>query len=506
MNRQPQARDLTNSMFSRRTALRGFGATGVAAALALPAAGFTTENTQSVESHPLLPSSHDGVTLSRQALGTGTVPDGWRMWYLQSADALRPARPGAVSQEEIDEILDAQSAMTPETTEAVKQWGTGLALAPWSALASELFAEFTMPPGLLQSQRMATLHTAIHDAAVAARDARWAHGRPGPAATDSRVVPAVGVHRDQPSFPSEHAAVAAAASTVLTYLFPDAEPDRFDALAAAAAESRIAAGASFRSDVDAGTALGRAVGDMAVARATEVSDLGNWDPSTMPTGPGYWQPTPPLMVETPFGPLAGLRTPWVLDRGDQFRSAPPPAHGSAAWRAELETVQEVADKRTFEQERGAVWWGTTSPIVLFEQWTLELIGRAGLQLAPAARILADLHVAIDDALIATWDGKYTYWTSRPITEDPELLTTIPTPPYPAYPGGYAAVMGAGSTVVGHYFPETSVDMEQRAWEASCSRLWAGIHYAIDNDAGLLLGRQVGRLVASLDRSTVAPDA
>jgi len=52
--------------------------------------------------------------------------------------------------------------------------------------------------------------------------------------------------------------------------------------------------------------------------------------------------------------------------------------------------------------------------------------------------------------------------------------------------------------MGHYFPDVSVDMDQRAWEASCSRLWAGIHYGIDNDAGLLLGWRVGQLVAALD--------
>ncbi len=66
-----------------------------------------------------------------------------------------------------------------------------------------------------------------------------------------------GSTRTQPSFPSEHAAVAGAAATVLAYLLPDAAAGRFDALATEAAESRIAAGAAFRSDVEAGLALGR---------------------------------------------------------------------------------------------------------------------------------------------------------------------------------------------------------------------------------------------------------
>ncbi len=193
-----------------------------------------------------------------------------------------------------------------------------------------------------------------------------------------------------------------------------------------------------------------------------------WDPATMPTGPGFWQPTPPGLVETPLAPLAGAWQTWVLTSGDQFRPAPPPEYGSPAWKAELETVQEIAANRSFEQERAAIWWGPTA--------------RPGSSTAgpgadrarrprPAAcrRILADLYVAIADAAIAVWDAKYTWWTSRPITEDPDLKMLFPTPPYPAYPSGYSAVMGAGSTVVGHYFPEAADDMADRAWEAAASR-------------------------------------
>ena len=188
-----------------------------------------------------------------------------------------------------------------------------------------------------------------------------------------------------------------------------------------------------------------------------------------------------------------------MTSGDQVRPAPPPEYGSPAWEAELKMVQEIAANRSFEQERAAIWWGTNSPAALVNGWTRELIVRDGLDLPHAARILADVHVAIADASIAVWDAKYTWWTSRPITEDPDLKTLVPTPPYPAYPSGYSGVMGAGSTVIGHYFPEAADDMADRAWEAAASRGWAGIHYVIDDDIGLTMGRQVGRLVCALAR-------
>jgi len=497
MSRHLQTGDLQQLIVSRRSALRGLGAASVAAALTMPAAGWAGLERESNFAYAPVP----GGSLAVQAQDAPASPDGWRMWYLASVDALRPSAPGAATQAEIDEAVKAQAEITPEMTAAVKRWGTGVAVVPWSNVAVALIAEFGLGGGFPQSRIMAPLHTAMHDAAIAAWDAQLAHARPGPAATDSRIVPAAGVDPEQSSFPSEHAAVAGAAATVLSQLVEGAAPGRFDDLATAAVESRIAAGASFRSDIEAGLAIGRAVGELAVAREKEANSTEEWDPATRLTGPGYWQPTPPALIDPPLFPLLGLRTPWVLERGDQFRSVAPPEYGSAAWQAELETVQEVVANRTFDQNRAAVSWGSSSPLLNLEGWAKELISLTQLGLPQAARVLADLHAAIDDSGIAVWDGKYTYWTSRPITEDPEIATSFPTPPYPAYPSGYSAGMGAGTTVLGHYFPEASQDLERRAWEAACSRLWAGIHYPIDNDAGLVLGRRVGRMVALLDRST-----
>lgn len=432
-------------------------------------------------------------------------PDGWRTWYLSSADELRPKAPGAPSQAEIDEVVAAQSATSDEMAATITRWGSGPAVIAWSQLAEEVSAEFNIG-GMAHGRFLAIYHTALHDAAIAAWDAQEAHGRPSPAATSDTITPAAGVDPERPSFPSEHAAVAGAAATTLAYLLPDAEAGRFDALAAEAAESRIAAGAAFRSDIDAGLALGQAVGEKAVARAKADGSDATWDPATMPTGPGFWQPTPPDFVEMPAAPMAGSRTPWVLTSGDQIRPAPPPEYGSPVWKAELKMVQEIAANLSFEQERAALWWGGASPPALNNGWARELIGKAGVDLPHAAQILADTHVAIADALIAVWDAKYTWWTSRPVTEDPNLKPLLTTPPYPAYPSGYSGVMGAGTTVIGHYFPEVADEMADRAWEAAASRGWAGLHYVIDDDVALAMGRQVGRLVCALPAANPVDDS
>lgn len=121
--------------------------------------------------------------------------------------------------------------------------------------------------------------------------------------------------------------------------------------------------------------------------------------------------------------------------------------------------------------------------------------RQALDLPHAARVLALTTVAIADAFICCWDAKYTYWTARPITADPVLEVIVPTPPFPSYPSGHATNSAAAATVLGHLFPEEDAELAARAEEAKNSRLWAGVHFPIDNDMGVVAGRMVGRLVA-----------
>ena len=156
---------------------------------------------------------------------------------------------------------------------------------------------------------MALFHTAISDAAIAAWDAQVAHDRPSPAATSDEITPAAGVDPAQSSFPSEHAAVAGAAATVLAYLVPDAEAGRFDTLATEAAESRIAAGAAFRSDVDAGLALGQAVGEKAVARGKGDGADAEWDLERPAHRPRLLGADAAGIRRDPVFPLAGASRP-----------------------------------------------------------------------------------------------------------------------------------------------------------------------------------------------------
>jgi membrane-associated phospholipid phosphatase len=424
-------------------------------------------------------------------------PARWRPWLLSRSDELRPVPPAALSPAELSELLTLQGTRSAATSAAVARWDDPAVVLPWTQVALDLIRMHPTSP-VRAARALALLHVAMVDALVATWDAREAFPREAPAITDTAVLPLGSTPASSWSFPSEHAAVAAAAAPVLAYLFPEESADGMSGLAEEAASSRLVAGRAFRSDIDVGQAIGRAVGERAIARGTADGSDAMWDGSGRLTGEGYWEPTPPGFFQQPIDPLAGSWQPWVLARGDQYRPPPPPPVRSPAWAAELAGVQEAVARRTPEQEETIRSWsgspGTVTPAGLWIEIARDLIVRDGLDAPHAARVLALVSVAMADSFICCWDAKYTYWTERPITADPSLEALIPTPPFPSYTSGHATASTAAATVLGHLFPADAADLAAQAEQATTSRLWAGIHFPIDCEMGALGGGMIGRLV------------
>jgi membrane-associated phospholipid phosphatase len=103
-------------------------------------------------------------------------------------------------------------------------------------------------------------------------------------------------------------------------------------------------------------------------------------------------------------------------------------------------------------------------------------------------------VAMADAFIVCWNGKYTYWTARPNQVIPGFAAYIKTPPFPGYPSGHSTQSGAASEVLAYLFPQHAATFHAMAEEAAISRLYGGIHFQSDNNSGLAVGREVGRRV------------
>jgi membrane-associated phospholipid phosphatase len=433
----------------------------------------------------------------------------WETWVIAGATDVRPPAPppaqSAQEGAELDEIARLQSTRTPATDSIIKAW-SGDPGAPWSRLTIDRL-DFYWP--LLPDVRIATpvraariaalLHVAMFDAVVAAWDAKYVYRRQAPARASGRVR-ALTALDDTPSYPSEHAAVAAAAAMILTYAFPLDDTAAFTRRAREAAESRIVAGAAYRSDVDAGWALGRAVAQRVLDRAMLDGAAQQWT-GAVPSGAGMWQPTPPRRVTVPFDPLAGSWRTWVIPAGNAFRLPAPPAVGSPQLTADLNELLALANGgRTQQQFDAARYWATDAPSIRWELFLEDEIASHRLSIPHAARARAYLSTAMYDAFVACWDTKFTYWLARPVTIDPTLKTVFSTPPFPSYPSGHSTQSAAAAEVMAELFPDRAAAYRAKAEEASLSRIWGGVHYRFDVVGGEALGTKVGEAVVARMRA------
>lgn len=445
-----------------------------------------------------------GETPVEPAIAADANAGAWRTWVIPSGSALRPPPPPQNAAAELDEIIAMQQTVTPAEDAMIQKWSS-LPTTVWHDVALDLFGFYWI---LLPDVRVATparsarafalLHVAMYDALVATWDAKYAFDRRAPARADSRVRALVPVS-EVPSYPSEHAAAAAAAAAVLTYLFPNEDTASFTALAREAGEARIAAGASYRSDVDAGAAIGRAAAAATIARARLDGSDATWS-GPVPTGSTAWRPTPPRNVALPFDAAAPAWRTWVISSGSAFRPPPPPAMGSATFTRDLDELRALSTSRTTAQADTARYWASESPSSRWEVFMRDEIERRGLTPMRAARALALGSIATYDAMVACWDAKYTYWLLRPISADPTLKTVFSTPPFPSYPSGHSTLSSAVAEVFAELFPDAAEHYRRKAFEASTSRVLGGVHYRFDVLAGEHLGVQVGEAVVAWART------
>ncbi len=314
---------------------------------------------------------------------------------------------------------------------------------------------------------------------------------------------------------SVDAAVAAATRTALAKLMPtqqaaiDADYD--------AALKRIADGPA-KTD-------GIAVGEQAAAACLARADEGIGLPDTYRphTTAGLYVPT---MV--PAVPNWGKRKPWVMTSGGQFRPGPPPGLKSEAWARDYNEIKAIGGKnstvRTPEQTAIAKFWEATAPDVY---WPVarSVAAVPGRDVTANARLLALAAMAMDDALIAVFDAKYTYNLWRPITairnadidgndateRDPSWTPFIDTPMHPEYPcahcivsaslgavlqaelgNGPAPTLSSASSTAGGAV-RTWKSVADFVQEVAVARIYDGVHYRNSTEVGSAMGKQIGEL-------------
>jgi len=274
----------------------------------------------------------------------------------------------------------------------------------------------------------------------------------------------------------------------------------------------------------AGIALGEQAATAIVALCADDGAVAS-DVYRPNTAAGVYVPT-----VGPAAPHWGKRRPWVMPRGDHFRPGPPPGLTSDTWARDYNEIKAVgarnSTQRTPEQTAIARFWEATAPVVY---WPIarSVAGTPGRDVTDNARLFALAAMAMDDALIAVFDAKYTYNLWRPVTairngdidgnnatdRDPGWTPFIETPMHPEYPCAHCIVSGSLGAVleaeIGSGLTPTLSSASPtaggavRTWtsvgaftkEVAQARIYDGVHYRNSTEVGSAMGRKIGELVA-----------
>ncbi len=293
--------------------------------------------------------------------------------------------------------------------------------------------------------------------------------------------------------------------------------------------------------VQRGAAVGaRVARDVLAWRQNDGWVVSPFPPYAEPPLPGRWQPTPPANASAVFTHVLSA-SPLALLTPTQYLPPPPPALTSARYAADLNEAKLIGKSdsptRTPEQTAIARLWngnaatgvGTaTNFMPIWNAVAGTLAREHQLSLLDTARLFVLVNVSVHDGLQTAQASKFVYGLWRPVTAirqadsdlnpatdaDPTWLPLLATPPYPSY-GGNMATIGASAARAlelafgGNDIPVTATwkqsgglpDVVHRfdgfwemAQEQSDSRLFGGIHYRFDQEAGRDIGRSTAEYV------------
>jgi hypothetical protein len=372
----------------------------------------------------------------------------------------------------------------------------------WNVKAGDIVIAAKLPPGM-PYRAMAAVQSAVYEA-VNAITKRYPSDR---------------VKLDAAPGASLDAAVAAANHAMLAKLSPAQQAAVDSAFQAALAS--IPDGAAKTEGIGVGESAAKTV--LALCSEDGADAPESYRPYT--TAGAYVPTVIPDAAQWPH------RKPWLLSTPDQFRPGPPPSLDSEVWARDYNEIKVLGAKnsasRTAEQTDIARFWEARVPTIYFPV-VRSVANRPGRDITGNARLLAVAGQAMDDALIAVFDAKYTYNFWRPITairngdldgnpateRDATWLPFIDTPMHPEYPCAHcivAATLGAvlkaeigdgpkpklstsSPTAPGAVRSWTQVDDMVR--EVANARIYDGVHYRNSTEVGMAMGKKIGEFVAA----------
>jgi hypothetical protein len=332
-----------------------------------------------------------------------------------------------------------------------------------------------------------------------------------------------------PAGASAQAAAVAAAHRVLWTYFSGSRTT-LDARRA----TSLATIAASQAKADGITTGELAADAMIAARANDTTTATFKTPG--PAVPGEWQTTPgcPTVGGVPLGgQFLNWQnvTPFGIPRAADFILDAPPALTSERYAKDYNEVKTVGGMNSTARppDRSAVAriYRDTSPTNLLNSAARQVAGAQGRSLSENARGLALLNMATSDSLVASFATKYTYNFWRPETAiragdtdgNPKTIANgafvpyVTTPCFPSYPSNHASGTGGGAEVLrrmygagGHSIDisspnplDASIVLHYTTFKAITNdvddaRVYGGIHFRFDQEAGGRLGRDVATYV------------
>ncbi len=408
----------------------------------------------------------------------------WKTWFITSGKDYRLSAPSSYKNE-VAEIVSKQKNLDSAGWQQIMYWNAGAPGYRWQDMVLKLWMTDTSYNGALANM---LLGVATYDATIAAWDTKYAYKRTRPFSADIRIN-IFGPKPESPSYPCEYSVAAGVATTIIAHFYPSMA-DSVNHMAQQLMASRIAAGTAFPSDTRAGFELGKRIAEKEIEYTKDFVNKTAWD-RKMPEGPGVWK------GKNPMFPLAGHNRTVVLDSGSQFRPGPPPDFAKDM--AELKNY-----KQTFRSMSNALFYASNT---FWDEVLNKKIFEYNLQIDPprAARLYAISAVGYYDGFIACWDAKYAYWGIRPNQYDTTYKSLVPTPPFPGYPSGHAALSGVMAELYSYFFPAEKAYFRQKAKDVAESRFQAGIHFRTDNEVALELGKKVAGAIIDKVKNDGADD-
>jgi hypothetical protein len=265
-----------------------------------------------------------------------------------------------------------------------------------------------------------------------------------------------------------------------------------------------------------------------------------------PAVPGEYQATPscPMMNGIAVGTLFQWQnvTPFGIPSVGEFLLGPPPALDSNQYAKTYNEVKAVGSASANSTERPpdradvVLYYAASSPTQVFNQAAREVAQERWRSLSENAQAFALINMALSDGAVTTFFNKYRYNFWRPETAihagdtdgnrktdaDPSWVPFIPAPCFPSYPSAHGTLSGAGAEVMKRLYGETGHaitlsnpavptivlhygSFKQITDDISDARVYGGIHFRTDQDAGARLGRTVGTVVYEINLRAVHHD-